>query len=89
MEYFVTVKVRQVGSIGVDGGSFIIVDPVYLDILSSRNDTPERIKAAVEEWYGFIAQWGDGDYPIFEVLGVEDEIVGVLVSCFKEERAMR
>ena len=70
---------RKIRDISVDGGSFIIVDPAYLDIISAHTHDLGAIKKAVEEWHGYMAQWGDGDYPLYEVLDESGDIVGVLI----------
>ena len=72
-------KIERVGEIAVDGGTFIILDPCYRESLIGCDDI-EEIKRVVETWYGYMASWGDGNYPIYEVQDdASGDVIGLLI----------
>lgn len=84
---------EQVATVGVDGGSFVIHDPVYLasaaelaleDEYTGSTDRSgiTRMSWAMgqrAEEKGLLFQWGDGDYPVYAIRGEGGELAAILI----------
>ena len=70
-------NLRWIGDIGVDGGSFAIIDTAYMGMVHCRS--LEEVRESVEQWHGQVIHWGDGDYPVYELLDDEGEVKGLVI----------
>ena len=72
-------SLRWLGEVSVDSGEFAIIDTAYLDIISGHCRSLEELQESVDRWHGQVIHWGDGDYPVYELLDDEGEVKGLVI----------
>jgi hypothetical protein len=71
-------RVEKIGTVAIDSGRVVILDPCRVDALSQHLDSPINVTEQLGEFVvGSVTGFGDGRYPVFATLA--DDHLEVLV----------